>query len=110
MLERLSELLRPRCCAILLAFLAATMAPAATPLAADAQIRGADDAPAYVPFNLVKAAQRFLLDHGYQPGPDDGIAGARTKAAVTAWQRAQGLAADGALNSATLASMGLAPQ
>jgi peptidoglycan hydrolase-like protein with peptidoglycan-binding domain len=110
MIERSLGLPGTRCCAILLAFLAAMVAPAATPAAADAEIRGADHAPANLPFNLVKAAQRFLVDQGYQPGPVDGIAGARTEAAVTAWQRDHGLDANGALDSATLAGMGLVPQ
>ena len=66
--------------------------------------------PMYVPFNLVKAAQRFLIDEGYQPGPVDGISGQMTQAAVLAWQRDHGHDANGALGSATLASMGLVQQ
>jgi peptidoglycan hydrolase-like protein with peptidoglycan-binding domain len=91
---------------------AAAMAPAAAPAAADAEIaaRGDDGAPVHVPFNLVKAAQRLLVDQGYQPGPVDGIAGPMTESAVMAWQRDHALDADGTLNAATLASMGLAPQ
>jgi peptidoglycan hydrolase-like protein with peptidoglycan-binding domain len=132
MMER-SRRLRIICrSALLVAFVAAAVVPAAEPVAADAEIaaHGADGAPACSsapgkadmadvdcvsspPFNLVKAAQRFLADQAnqdYQPGPVDGVAGPMTRAAVMAWQRDHALDANGALNSATLASMGLAPQ
>jgi peptidoglycan hydrolase-like protein with peptidoglycan-binding domain len=112
MIDRSRRQLILRRCAVLLALAAVVMAPATAPVAADAQIRprGADDASAAVPFNLIKAAQRFLADQDYRPGPVDGIAGPQTRAAVMAWQRDHDLEADGALNAATLASMGLAPQ
>jgi peptidoglycan hydrolase-like protein with peptidoglycan-binding domain len=112
MIER-SRRLRTACrSAVVLAFVAATLAPAAAPVAADARIapRTAEGAASQTPFNLVKAAQRFLADQNYQPGPVDGIVGPKTRTAVMAWQRENGLETDGSLNSATLASMGLAPQ
>jgi hypothetical protein len=43
----------------------------------------------------VRALQRALLERGYAPGPVDGIQGPRTTAALVAFQRARGLAADG---------------
>lgn len=43
----------------------------------------------------VAGIQRELLAHGYQPGPIDGIAGARTREAIRAYQRDAGLAVDG---------------
>jgi membrane-bound lytic murein transglycosylase B len=39
--------------------------------------------------------QRLLAERGYDPGPVDGIIGARTQAAVRGFQRDQGLPADG---------------
>jgi peptidoglycan hydrolase-like protein with peptidoglycan-binding domain len=106
--------LRSTCHRVLLVALLA-MAPGTAPVAADAEIaaRGADGAPVQVPFNLVKAAQRFLAGQAgqdYQPGPVDGIPGPKTRAAVMAWQRDHALEANGVLNAATLASMGLGPQ
>ena len=48
------------------------------------------------------ALQRALTDEGYAPGPIDGIVGAGTRAALRAWQRDQGLAADGYASAAVL--------
>jgi peptidoglycan hydrolase-like protein with peptidoglycan-binding domain len=112
MMKRSRNLRVPRCSAVLLTLAVATMPPAAAPVAGDAEIvaRGADGAPGHVPFNLIKAAQRFLVDQGYRPGPVDGVIGPMTQAAVMAWQRDHDLEADGSLNTATLISMGLAPQ
>lgn len=52
--------------------------------------------------------QRTLKALGYDPGPLDGIAGPRTRAAVVAFQRAQGLAADGIVGPKTLAAIAAA--
>lgn len=50
----------------------------------------------------VEHAQRALKEAGYDPGPIDGIAGAKTTAAVRAYQKAQGLNETGRLDGATL--------
>ena len=39
--------------------------------------------------------QNALAAKGYQPGPVDGIIGARTRKALRSWQKSQGLPADG---------------
>jgi hypothetical protein len=111
--------------ALLVGFASAAMVPVAAPRAADAEIARSGDACASASpkadvvdpscasspsFNLVKAAQRVLAENDYQAGPADGIAGPRTQAAVMAWQRDHDLEAHGALDAATLASMGLVAQ
>ena len=50
-----------------------------------------------------KALQQALADQGYAPGPVDGIVGAGTRRALRAWQRDQGLPADGYASAAVLA-------
>ena len=57
----------------------------------------------------VRALQARLRDAGFCPGPVDGLFGARTAAAVRAFQGARGLAADGVAGPLTLAALGLAP-
>ena len=58
----------------------------------------------------VRALQQSLADHGFDPGPIDGSYGARTRAAVVAFQRANGRAADGVAGPRTLAALnGSAP-
>ena len=49
----------------------------------------------------VRAVQRNLRGLGWQPGPVDGLYGPWTKAAVTRFQSAAGLAADGIVGRAT---------
>ncbi|WP_310498105.1 TIGR02594 family protein [Sandarakinorhabdus sp.] len=49
--------------------------------------------------------QQALKDKGFDPGPVDGIAGRRTIAAITAFQTANGLPADGVAGPATLAKL-----
>jgi localization factor PodJL len=44
---------------------------------------------------LVREIQQRLTDLGYAPGPIDGLFGGKTKSAIQAFQRAQGLQADG---------------
>lgn len=48
------------------------------------------------------ALQQALTDAGYTPGPVDGIVGAGTRGALRAWQRDQGLPADGYASAAVL--------
>lgn len=49
-----------------------------------------------------KAVQQALKDKGFDPGPIDGVIGAGTKRALRAWQKSQGLPADGYASGATL--------
>jgi hypothetical protein len=49
--------------------------------------------------------QSALTNLGYDPGPVDGVSGPRTRAAVTAFQRDQGLAADGIVGPNTRAAL-----
>lgn len=53
----------------------------------------------------IREIQQWLKDHGYDPGPIDGIDGPRTKAAVRAYQQANGLAVDGVAGPKTQAAM-----
>jgi hypothetical protein len=53
----------------------------------------------------VKQLQRALAHLGYSPGAVDGSYGSGTKDAVTRFQQAQGLTADGIAGSKTLAAM-----
>ncbi len=55
----------------------------------------------------VTQIQQRLQELGYDPGEADGIYGARTQNAVTAFQRDQGLDADGIAGKNTLAALGL---
>ena len=49
----------------------------------------------------VRAVQRTLRSLGWQPGPVDGLYGPRTQAAVTRFQAASGLTADGVVGPGT---------
>jgi len=51
------------------------------------------------------AAQAALARLGYDPGPLDGVIGARARAALRAWQKSQGLAADGYLTPTLIARL-----
>ncbi len=54
---------------------------------------------------LVAEAQRLLAALGFDPGPADGVAGRRTRAAVRAYQRATGLPETGVIDESLLASL-----
>jgi peptidoglycan hydrolase-like protein with peptidoglycan-binding domain len=54
----------------------------------------------------VRSAQQALMDKGYNPGPVDGVMGPRTKAAVTDFQRKEGLEANGSLDMQTMSRLG----
>jgi len=53
----------------------------------------------------IKALQRALLARGFNPGKVDGIFGLGTQAAVLAFQRSEGLLADGVAGVRTLAAL-----
>ena len=53
----------------------------------------------------VRQVQAMLSDLGYRPGPADGLMGARTRAAIKAFQRDRGLTADGRVDPSLVASL-----
>ena len=55
----------------------------------------------------VKEVQRRLKEWGYYSGAVDGIFGAGTKQAVIAFQKKNGLTADGVVGKATFAALGM---
>lgn len=55
----------------------------------------------------VKTMQTKLINWGYLSGTADGVFGAKTKAAVMAFQRANGLTADGVVGTRTAQAMGI---
>lgn len=55
----------------------------------------------------VSRAQAQLNALGFNAGPADGMAGARTRQAIRQFQESKGLAATGDLDSATLAALGI---
>ena len=55
--------------------------------------------------DAVKALQQKLISLGYLSGSADGVFGAGTKSAVIAFQRANGLTADGAVGAKTLSAI-----
>ncbi len=55
--------------------------------------------------NVIRSVQESLLLLGFQPGPIDGVFGARTRAAVRAYQREHGLREDGRLSDALVANI-----
>ena len=55
--------------------------------------------------DAVRQIQGLLARAGFVPGPLDGVFGARTRAAVVAFQRRLGLRATGVVDGATLASL-----
>src|SRR6266540_5106699 len=55
----------------------------------------------------VRALQEALLAHGFNPGLIDASFGPGTEAAVIAFQRSEGLLADGVVGPRTAAALGL---
>jgi len=53
----------------------------------------------------IKACQKLLADAGFNPGAVDGIFGLGTQAAVMAFQRSEGLLADGVIGPRTAAAL-----
>lgn len=56
-----------------------------------------------------RALQLALKQHGFDPGPIDGIHGPKTDAAIIAFKRSAGLAARSFVGPKTLAALGLEP-
>jgi peptidoglycan hydrolase-like protein with peptidoglycan-binding domain len=56
--------------------------------------------------DAVTRAQEALKQAGHDPGPIDGVVGARTTAALRAYQQAQGLRPTGQLDDETRATLG----
>jgi peptidoglycan hydrolase-like protein with peptidoglycan-binding domain len=54
----------------------------------------------------VERVQKALKDAGHDPGAIDGVMGARTSAALKAYQTKEGLSASGQLDDATMAKIG----
>ncbi|OLC13824.1 MAG: hypothetical protein AUH29_11875 [Candidatus Rokubacteria bacterium 13_1_40CM_69_27] len=55
----------------------------------------------------VRSAQEALRDKGFDPGPIDGVMGPKTRAAVTNFQKKEGLKATGRLDVATMSRLGM---
>ncbi len=58
--------------------------------------------------NLGANVQQALTREGYYRGPIDGVIGARTRSAIRAYERANGLHVDGVIDQRLLQTMGLA--
>lgn len=58
-----------------------------------------------VPMASVEETQRLLTQLGYRPGPADGQMGRKTRAAIQAFQRAQGLTVDGQVSKSLTAAL-----
>ena len=54
---------------------------------------------------LVKKIQTLLAEQGFDPGPADGVAGNRTRDAVKAYQRENGIAETGAIDGGLVAAL-----
>ena len=57
----------------------------------------------YSSHSLLKRTQRALAQRGYDPGPADGLMGAKTRQSLQRFQKQQGIAADGKPSLALLA-------
>ncbi len=56
----------------------------------------------------VRQVQRLLAGRGFRPGPVDGYFGEATEAAVLAFQRSEGMVADGIVGPRTASALGIA--
>ena len=59
----------------------------------------------YYPSEMVRNVQRGLNDHQYDAGPVDGLYGAQTRHAVSAYQSDRGIPVTGKLDEPTVSSM-----
>jgi len=55
--------------------------------------------------SVVADVQSRLARRGYDPGPIDGVVGAKTRDAIRAWQRDSGMAVDGRVTPALIESL-----
>ncbi|MBL8339873.1 MAG: peptidoglycan-binding protein [Rubrivivax sp.] len=85
----------------------AAPAAAAVPTATATAAVAAAESPVVADKALMLKAQLKLRQLGYGVGTPDGIAGARTKAALQDYQRKNSLAVSGELDSATMKALGL---
>ena len=60
---------------------------------------------AVAPLNNLKDIQTFLNCNGFNPGPIDGLSGARTDGAIKSFQKTVGLSSDGEVGPATKQAM-----
>ena len=60
---------------------------------------------AVAPLNNLKDIQTFLNCNGFNPGPIDGLSGARTDRAIKSFQKTVGLSSDGEVGPATKQAM-----
>ena len=67
---------------------------------------GYDDAAAYGG-SLVAQVQTRLARAGYYHGTIDGVSGPETRRAIRAYQRSNGLRADGTISNSLITTMGL---
>ena len=79
-----------------------TTTPTVTSVPTDATLRAGDSGPS------VTSLQQALTQLGYDPGTADGKFGAATTEAVTAFQNAEGLTADGVAGQTTLTAINTA--
>lgn len=87
-------------------------ARAFAPRALDPQAQGRYPAQAWeqgASTRLIARAQELLLAMGYDAGPADGAYGPRTREAVVAYQRAQGLEASGTIDTALVSRLERGP-
>ncbi|MFN3835562.1 MAG: peptidoglycan-binding protein [Glycocaulis sp.] len=78
------------------------------PRVLDPQVQGRYAPQAWetgVSARLIARAQELLAASGYDAGPADGAFGQRTREAIVAYQRAEGLEASGAVDSALIARL-----
>ena len=61
----------------------------------------------YYSDNVVASVQARLANAGYYHGVIDGVAGARTRAAVATWEARHGMVADGRIDRSVLRSLGI---
>jgi peptidoglycan hydrolase-like protein with peptidoglycan-binding domain len=55
----------------------------------------------------IRAAQQRLKEAGFDPGPIDGVMGAKTREALEQYQASRGLSKSGTLDGKTLGSLGV---
>jgi localization factor PodJL len=77
------------------------------PVADDSWNAAASAAGAFDRDGLVKLIQERLIERGYDPGPADGHPGPKTRDAVIAFQREQGVPATGEIEQSLLAALEL---